>query len=569
MAGIDQITLAAIATQQVVTVAADCEVTTAIRQMAERRVSCLLVLEAGKPVGILTERDVVRLTHEGYAETTRIRAVMGTPLVTASGDLDFRSGHLLLMQHGIRHLVVVDAEGGLLGIASETDFRSQLGRDVFERLHNLESVIEHRNILLEPETPLSVALARMVESRLEFVIVADQGRALGILTERDVPRLLSEHANPAALPVGEVMSSPLLSIPVGTSIGQAVERMTTARVRHMAVLGEAGEIVGMVSQHRLLEQLGRMLLEESHAHLETRLEWLLDTTGVGTWEYNHAAASLKCSGTLCALLQGEDAREAFSLRLQQLFVGEHCETPYCSFDFRLPEGSDEPDAGPARWITLRGQVTRRDEAGWPLCSAGIAIDVSDARRMQRDLEAERTRLRTLVSTVPDLIWLKDTEGVYLDCNPMFERFFGAKEAAIVGKTDYDFVDRELADFFREHDRKAMQVGGPSVNQEWITFADDGHRALLETIKTPMRDAEGRIIGVLGIARDITVLQQSREQLASQVTELRRWQEATLGREMRILELKREVNTLLLEAGRPPRYASADSTRLAAPGGGGV
>lgn len=566
MAGVDQITLAAIATHQVVTVEADCDVTSAIRQMAQLRVSCLLVLEAGKPVGILTERDVVRLTHEGYPEDTRIRAVMGTPLVTAEGDLDFRSGHLLLMQHGIRHLVVVDAAGGLLGIASESDFRSQLGRDVFERLHNLENVIEHRNILLEPDTPLSVALARMVESRLEFVIVAAQGRALGILTERDVPRLLSLHENPAALPVGEVMSSPLLSIEVGTSIGQAVERMTSARVRHMAVLGDAGEIVGMVSQHRLLEQLGRMLLEESHAHLETRLEWLLDTTGVGTWEYNHAAASLKCSGTLCALLHGDAAREAFSLRLHQLFVGERCEAPYCSFDFRLPE---ESDGGQARWITLRGQVTRRDEAGLPLCSAGIAIDVSDARRLQRDLEAERTRLRTLVSTVPDLIWLKDTEGVYLDCNPMFERFFGAREAAIVGKTDYDFVDRELADFFRENDRKAMQVGGPSVNQEWITFADDGHRALLETIKTPMRNAEGRIIGVLGIARDITALQQSREQLASQVEELRRWQEATLGREMRILELKREVNALLLEAGLPPRYSSADSTRLAAPGRGGV
>ncbi len=566
MAAVSQISLAAIATQQVVTVTADCDVTSAIRKMAERRVSCLLVLEAGKPVGILTERDVVRLTHQGYAEATAVRAVMGTPLVTAAGDLDFRSGHLLLMQHGIRHLVVVDAAGGLLGIASESDFRSQLGRDVFERLHNLESVIEHRNILLEPDTPLSVALARMVESRLEFIIVASQGRALGILTERDMPRLLSQHENPAVLPVGEVMSSPLLSIAVGTSIGQAVDRMATARIRHMAVLGEAGEIVGMVSQHRLLEQLGRMLLEESHAHLETRLEWLLDTTGVGTWEYSHGSDQLKCSGALCNLLHGEAARESFSRRLQQLFVGEHCATPYCSFDFRLP---DAPDGGQARWITLRGQVTRRDEAGLPLCSAGIAIDVSDTRRMQRDLEAERTRLRTLVSTVPDLIWLKDTEGVYLDCNPMFERFFGACEADIVGKTDYDFVDRELADFFRENDRKAMLAGGPSVNQEWITFADDGHRALLETIKTPMRDAEGRIIGVLGIARDITVLQQSREQLASQVTELRRWQEATLGREMRILELKREVNTLLAEAGQPFRYASADSTRLAAPGGGGL
>jgi PAS domain S-box-containing protein len=70
---------------------------------------------------------------------------------------------------------------------------------------------------------------------------------------------------------------------------------------------------------------------------------------------------------------------------------------------------------------------------------------------------------------------------------MFERFFGAKEADIIGKTDYDFINPELAEFFLEHDRKAMLAGKPTSNEEWINFADDGHRAFLETIKTPMYD----------------------------------------------------------------------------------
>ena len=98
------------------------------------------------------------------------------------------------------------------------------------------------------------------------------------------------------------------------------------------------------------------------------------------------------------------------------------------------------------------------------------------------------------------------------CNKMFERFFGAKEEDIVGKTDYDFVDRALADFFREHDRRAMAAGKPSCNEEWITFADDGHRALLDTIKTPMFDPEGNLVGVLGIGRDITKRKQAEEKL---------------------------------------------------------
>ena len=75
---------------------------------------------------------------------------------------------------------------------------------------------------------------------------------------------------------------------------------------------------------------------------------------------------------------------------------------------------------------------------------------------------------------------------------MFERFFGSNEASIIWKTDYDFVDRKLADFFREKDMKAMSSGKPSINEEWITFADDGHRAYLETIKAPVYDTQKKL-----------------------------------------------------------------------------
>lgn len=113
------------------------------------------------------------------------------------------------------------------------------------------------------------------------------------------------------------------------------------------------------------------------------------------------------------------------------------------------------------------------------------------------------QLRALIQAIPDLVWLKDTNGVYLSCNTRFEQFFGAPEAAIVGKTDYDFVVKEHADQFRQNDLIAMERGGPSRNEEWVTFASDGHREFLETTKTPLHDAQGQLIGVLGIGHDIT------------------------------------------------------------------
>lgn len=143
---------------------------------------------------------------------------------------------------------------------------------------------------------------------------------------------------------------------------------------------------------------------------------------------------------------------------------------------------------------------------------GLGVDISDRKRVEEALRETNARMQTLIQTLPDLIWLKDNDGVYLACNSRFERFFGAREAEIIGKTDYDFVDRELADFFRKNDLIALTKGSPSVNEEWITFADDGHRELLETTKTPMFDAQGHLIGVLGIGHDITEKRQAEEEL---------------------------------------------------------
>jgi len=138
---------------------------------------------------------------------------------------------------------------------------------------------------------------------------------------------------------------------------------------------------------------------------------------------------------------------------------------------------------------------------------------------EASLQQSQQGFRTLLDTIPDLIWLKDVEGNYLSCNATFERFFGAKQHEIVGKSDYDFVDKELADFFRKNDLIAMEAEKPSNNEEWITFADNGYRALLLTTKMPMHDSEGKIIGILGLGRDITELRQAEEAIQKRLVAL--------------------------------------------------
>ena len=202
-----------------------------------------------------------------------------------------------------------------------------------------------------------------------------------------------------------------------------------------------------------------------------------------------------------------------------------------------PKGSASSTAGALRvvflyagfsglWILLSDRVVAalfQDPAamtlvsilkGWFFVAVTAIMLFVMVRRLVDKVASREARLQSLLRAIPDLVWLKDPEGVYLGCNRAFERFFGAKEAAILGKTDHDFVSREQADFFRQKDREVLAAGETRVNEEWVTLAETGQKILLETLKTHMYDVEGRLTGVLGIGRDITehhrmVAEQSR------------------------------------------------------------
>ena len=171
---------------------------------------------------------------------------------------------------------------------------------------------------------------------------------------------------------------------------------------------------------------------------------------------------------------------------------------------RRKDGTDFP-------ISLSTSIVQ-DESGKILGMVGVAVDITERKKVEEELQAKEAHISTLVQTIPDLIWLKDPNGVYLTCNVGFENFFGAPASEIIGKTDYDFVDCDLADFFRRNDLKAIEAGKPTSNEEWITYATDGRKAMLETIKTPMYDTHGTLMGVLGIGRDITKRKLAEESL---------------------------------------------------------
>ena len=131
------------------------------------------------------------------------------------------------------------------------------------------------------------------------------------------------------------------------------------------------------------------------------------------------------------------------------------------------------------------------------------LDIETLSKSKEILSEQTQLLENIIDTIPDLIWLKDTRGRYVTCNKMFERFFGAKREDIIGKTDYDFVDKELADMFTKNDNEAIKLGTSRINEEHLVFKDGSYKGDFEAIKTPLKNEFGTLIGVLGVARDIT------------------------------------------------------------------
>jgi PAS domain S-box-containing protein len=152
------------------------------------------------------------------------------------------------------------------------------------------------------------------------------------------------------------------------------------------------------------------------------------------------------------------------------------------------------------------------------CMLTILHDYTDLKLSQTKTENERIRLRTLIETIPDIVWLKDKDGKFLFCNKEFEKLVGAAESEILGKTDYDFLSKEQAELFRNVDQKVIETKKASANIEKLVYKNDLHEALLETIKSPMYDASGVLIGVLGVSRDVTELYDLNQNLEKKVAE---------------------------------------------------
>lgn len=137
----------------------------------------------------------------------------------------------------------------------------------------------------------------------------------------------------------------------------------------------------------------------------------------------------------------------------------------------------------------------------------------------KTVQDERWQLRTLIDSMPDLIFIKDLESRFTVANKKVAALMGTTPENLIGKTDFDFYTHDLAQGFYKVEQEVMQTGKPLINYEEPALDEKGDRIILSTTKVPYLNKASEIIGLVGICRDITRLKRIEIQLRKRTEDL--------------------------------------------------
>ncbi|MEL6494959.1 MAG: PAS domain S-box protein [Cyanobacteria bacterium J06623_7] len=169
--------------------------------------------------------------------------------------------------------------------------------------------------------------------------------------------------------------------------------------------------------------------------------------------------------------------------------------------------------GETLWIET-SKTPFKDANGNIAGTVGIAVDITDYKATQEQLSQSKQLLQLVLNTIPQLVFWKDRDSIYLGCNQSFAEIAGLNSPEeISGKTDYDLPWKtEESDFFVECDRHIMSTGQAELGIIEPQLTVEGKQTWVETNKSPLFNEFGEVIGILGTYHDITVKKEAEQAL---------------------------------------------------------
>lgn len=251
---------------------------------------------------------------------------------------------------------------------------------------------------------------------------------------------------------------------------------------------------------------------------EERLQLALRAAQLGIWDWNIATNAVQWSENVHAVFGL--SREAFAGTYEAYLGLIHPQdrdrllqairrSLEGQADYRIEHRIVRPD-GSVQWVACRGDVLR-DADGRPVRMLGTVMDVTARKEVELKLLDSKGRLRAILDHSPALIFLKDPDGRYLDCNRQFERTFRLTRETILGKTDAELFSAPQAAAFRANDLLVLEAKRPLQFEEVALHEDGPHTSIV--FKFPLMNPDGIPYAVGGVATDISDRKRTEEALA--------------------------------------------------------
>ncbi|MGM3307815.1 PAS domain S-box protein [Anabaena sp. WFMT] len=378
--------------------------------------SCVLVVEETSLVGILTLRDIVLLTGAGIdLSKVKISEVMTQPVISLTLDpaQNALTALSFMRQHQIRHLPVVDKQGQLVGLITQDRIRQVIQPVHLLKLQYVTEVMVTEVIHALPTTSV-LELSQIMSDRQisSIIIVAQQDTVLipvGMITEKDILKVQLQGLNIVQTQAQAVMSSPVVSISPTESLWTVHQLMQKQGVRRLAVIGEQGELQGLVTQSNLLQVLDPLEIVKVIQALQAKVE--------------EQTVQLKQSN--------QQLRQEVTQRRQ---MEETLRQVQQELELRVVERTDE-----------LVQANNR-----------LQQEIEERKQIATALQQREHQWQALFDHALDAITITDDEGRYVEVNPATCELFGVSREELLGS--------RIADFAKP---------GFDITQVWQQFYEQG------------------------------------------------------------------------------------------------
>jgi PAS domain S-box-containing protein len=404
----------------------------------EARSSCIIVVDNQRVVGILTERDLVRLgvQQQSFEQLTLAQVMTDSIITLREADFtDLCATINLLQHHRIRHLPILDEQGELVGLVTHESLR-QISQPIdLMRLRLVQEVMTRQVICAIPESSILEVAQQMLHHQVSSVVIvkplAPKALAspplkipVGILSERDLVQFQALGLALDLYQAEAVMSTPIFTVKPEDSLWTVQQTMLQHLIHRLVVTGDQGELLGIITQTSLLQAINPLEIYRLAEVLEARVEQLegkkitllqnrtleleqqvKTSVQQGQQRYESLAAAapvgifhtdamgdyLYVNDRWCGIagltreaalgkgwLQGVHPQTR-ELVAQAWFQSVKNQVPF-QLEYRF-----HSDDGEVTWVQTQA-VTEQDLAGQVVGYVGTIIDISDRKRVEQELK---------------------------------------------------------------------------------------------------------------------------------------------------------------------------------------